>query len=141
MDIPTPEQVDAFVAEVFPAAHRDGFRCESLDSRAATARWHLDPTTLRPGGLISGPVQFQLADIALWFMTFSVMGLAPMAVTSSMTIDFLRPAAGGDLMARATLLRAGRTKITGRVDLWIDGSPNQLVAHSTGAYQVLATPS
>jgi uncharacterized protein (TIGR00369 family) len=141
MIIPTPAEVDTFVAEVFPAAHSDGYRCESLDATTAIARWHHDESTLRPGGLIAGPVQFQLADIALWFMTFSVLGLAPMAVTSNMTIDFLRPASGGDLIAGATLLRAGRTKLTGRVDLWVEGAADHLVAHATGGYQVLPPPS
>jgi uncharacterized protein (TIGR00369 family) len=138
MSMLTPAEVDAFVAEAFPKAYSDGYRCEAVDDSAAVARWTYDAGTLRPGGLISGPTQFQLADIALWFSTFISLGLAPMAVTSNMTIDFLKPAAGADLLARATVLRAGRTKITGRVDLWVDGAPNDIVAHATGSYQVLA---
>ena len=132
-----PEEVNGFVAEVFPAAYRDGFRCDEMGASTTVARWAYDEAELRPGGLISGPTQFQLADIALWFVTFNRVGLEPMAVTSNMTIDFLRPATGGDLLAEATLLRAGRTKITGRVDLWVEGSRQTVVAHATGSYQLL----
>ena len=137
MHVPTPDEVNRFVADVFPSAFADGYRCEETGEGVAMARWHFDPSTLRPGGLISGPTQFALADTALWFLSFTVLGLAPMAVTSNITIDFLRPAVGGDLLARATKLRVGRTRITGRVDVWVDGSEERIVAHATGGYALL----
>ena len=136
--IPTPEEVDGFVARTYPAAAAQGFRCESMSQGQALARWIHDPTTLRPGGLISGPTQFALADLALWFLSFTVLGLAPMAVTTDIHIMFLRPAQGGDLLARAEMLRAGKTRIAGRVIVWVDGAQDRPVAHATGAYARLA---
>ena len=35
MEIPTPDQVNEFLVDAFPAADRDGYRCEHLDDRAA----------------------------------------------------------------------------------------------------------
>ena len=137
MAVPAPAEVNRFLSEVFPAAFADGYRCEETADGMAIARWLFDDSTLRPGGLISGPTQFALADTALWFLAFTVVGLAPMAVTSNITIDFLRPAAGGDLLARATRLRAGRTRITGRVDVWVEGAEDRIVAHATGGYALL----
>ena len=133
----TPDAVNAFLAEHYPAAHGAGYRCETLGDGQARARWGYDAVTLRPGGLISGPTQFGLADVALWFLSFTVLGLAPMAVTSDLHITFLRPASGGDLVAEATLLRAGRTRISGDVRLWIDGARERPVAHAVGSYAVL----
>lgn len=135
----TPDQVDVFVAAEYPAVHQGGFRCASVTEGSATARWTYDPTTLRPGGLISGPIQFTAADLALWYLSFTIVGLHPMAVTSDLSISFLRPASGSDLLARAYLLRAGRTRIAGRVDLWVDGD-DRLVSHATGSYAVLGRP-
>lgn len=123
----------------YPAVHEGGFRCESVTEGSAAARWTHDPSALRPGGLISGPTQFTAADLALWYLSFTIVGLQPMAVTSDLSISFLRPASGGDLLAKAHLLRAGRTRITARVDLWVDGD-DRLVGHATGSYAVL-TPS
>ncbi len=100
----------------------------------SVARWAHDPNALRPGGYISGPTQFAVADLALWFLTFSIRGLEPMSVTSELHITFLRPAVGGDLFARAELLRAGRSRINGRVDLWVDGAPDRPVSHAVGTY-------
>jgi uncharacterized protein (TIGR00369 family) len=130
----TPEEVNAFVAGVYPAAHAGRFRCIAIAEGRATARWTHDPAMLRPGELISGPTQFTLADVALWYLSFTLLGLAPMAVTSDLHITFLRPAKGGDLLAGATLLRAGKTRITGDVKLWVDGAPDRLVAHAVGSY-------
>jgi uncharacterized protein (TIGR00369 family) len=134
MQIPTPDEVNAFFAAEFPASHDGGNRCVDMAPGRALARWSYDARQLRPGDLISGPTQFGLADIALWFLSFTVLGLAPMAVTSELYITFLRPAQGGDLLAEARLLRAGRSKIAGDVRLWVDGAPDRPVAHAVGSY-------
>ena len=140
IEIPTPAAINEFFAREFPAAHASGLRCDASGPGLAVARWLYDPTTLRPGGFISGPTQFALADVALWFLTFTVLGLAPMALTSELTITFLRPAVGGDLIARAELLRAGRTAIKGTVNLWVDGKPDKPVSYVVGSYVQLVTP-
>ena len=129
----TPEQVNAFIRDAYPSA-AEIYRCEDLAAKQAVARWPFDPDQNRPGGLISGPVQFGLADVAFWFATFTVLGLAPMAVTSELGIRFLRPASGGDLMARAEILRSGRSGLVGDVRLWVDGAPDRLVAVAHGTY-------
>ena len=134
IEIPTPEAISAFFAREFPSAYAAGHRCVETGPGLAVVRWPYDATSLRPGGFISGPTQFALADVALWFLTFTVLGLAPMAVTSELYIQFLRPAVGGDLLARAELLRAGKSKISGNVRIWVDGAPDRPVAHVTGSY-------
>ena len=134
VDIPTADAVNDFLAREFPSAHAGGSRCVELGPGFAVTRLTYDPTRLRPGGFIPGPAQFALADVALWFLTFTVLGLAPMAVTSEMYINFVRPAVGGDLYARAELLRAGKTAIKGTVRLWVDGAPDKTVSHATGSY-------
>lgn len=137
--IVTPDEVNSLLLDLYPSAHRSGFRCEAIEEGRATARWTFDATELRPGGYISGPTQFTIADTALWFLVFSVIGLEPMAVTSDMQITFLRPAVGGDLISEATLLRAGKTRITGRVETWVDGTPDRLVSHAVGSYSLPPT--
>ena len=134
MDVPHPDAVNAFVAREYPSAYAGGYRCEAMEAGRAVARWTYDPTLLRPGNYISGPTQFMLADLCLWYLSFTVVGLAPMAVTSELHITFLRPAVGGDLVAEARTLRAGRTRITGDVRLWIAGTADKLVAHAVGSY-------
>ena len=60
---PSRDDINRFLAEQFPAV--SGIECLEVGERHAVARWVYDPSTLRPGGLISGPTQFTLADTAL----------------------------------------------------------------------------
>ena len=130
----TPDEVNAFVAEAFPSAACGGMRCEALGEGTATARWSFDERELRPGGYISGPRIFGLADSALWFATFTMIGIEAMAVTSEMSVRFLRPAQNGDLLARAVINSAGARRLVGTIELWVDGAPDRLVAVAQGAY-------
>ena len=130
----TPEQVNEFVADVYPAAAAEGTRCEELGDGWAVARWPFDDAELRPGRYISGPRMFSSADSALWYATFTVIGLEAMAVTAELSIRFLRPAQNGDLMARAVINSASTRRLFGTIELWIDGSPDRLVALAQGSY-------
>ncbi|MDF1597297.1 MAG: PaaI family thioesterase [Acidimicrobiia bacterium] len=129
---PSRDDINRFLVEQFPAA--SGVECVEVGERHAIARWAYDPSTLRPGGLISGPTQFALADTALYFAVFGAIGLEPMVVTSDLSIRFLRPAVGGDLFARADLLHIGQARIYGVVDLWVGDDAELRVSHATGTY-------
>lgn len=128
----TPDLVNSLMAESFPdAAHR----CVELSPTHAIARLEVDRLDLRPGGLISGPTQFRLADSVLWFMVFGAIDrIELMAVTSEMSMRFLRPAKGGVLWARADLDACGRRNVVGTVKLWVDDRPERSVAVGQGTY-------
>lgn len=130
----TPGAVNEFVAKEFPSAAAGGTTCVAIGPLTATARWQYDPSQLRPGGYISGPTQFALADAALWFAVFTAVGLDPRAVTARMAIDFLRPAVGHDLFAAATILKAGQAGMVGRIHLWVGDDTETIVAIATGTY-------
>jgi uncharacterized protein (TIGR00369 family) len=131
---PSPEAINEFLVDAFPAAAADGVRCTAIGEDWAQARWAYDESTLRPGGYISGPVLFTLADSALWFASFTVLGIEAMAVTSEMSIRFLRPARDGDLVARARIQSVGQRRLAGTIELWIDGEPEKPVAIAQGTY-------
>ncbi|MCL1588840.1 MAG: PaaI family thioesterase [Actinomycetia bacterium] len=133
LDISAKDINDHFF-EVYPAAAETGVRCDAVSDGSAVARWIFDETQLRPGRYISGPTQFMLADTALWFAVFSVIGMESMAVTSEMSIRFLRPAQNRDLLAEATIDSVSTRRIVGTIRLWIDGSPDRPVAVAQGSY-------
>jgi uncharacterized protein (TIGR00369 family) len=128
----TPDQVNALMAESFPDA---GHRCTELSPTHAVARLEAQRLDLRPGGLISGPTQFRLADSVLWFMVFGAIDrIELMAVTSEMSMRFLRPAKGSVLWARADLDACGRRNVVGTVKLWVDDRPDRVVSVGQGTY-------
>ena len=134
--IPTVAEVNAFLAESFPGT---GNECVEIGPRYALARHVSDPATLRPGGFVSGPTQFGLADAALWYAVFGAIGLEPMAMTSELSLRFLRPAAGDVLHARADLHQVGRRNIVGSVTMWMDDRVDKPVSVAQGTYNRPAT--
>lgn len=108
----------------------------------ALVRRDIDPAAARPGGLVSGPAQFAMADAALWYLSFGVLDrIELMALTSDMDISFLRPASGEVLWARAELLSAGSRKIVGAVRVWCDDREAAPCAVAKGTYVLPVTPA
>ncbi|MDP2260813.1 MAG: PaaI family thioesterase [Caulobacter sp.] len=90
---------------------------------------------LRPGGVISGPTLMTMADTAAYALVLAHIGEVAMAVTTSLTIHFLRPCAPGDLHAEATMLRLGRRIGTCDVLMWTEGR-ERAAAKATVAYAI-----
>ncbi len=130
--LPTPDQINAMLAELFPGTGRG---CVEVGPDAALARAVVNEFDLRPGGFISGPTQFGLADAALWYLVFGAIGrIEPMAMTSELSMRYLRPAQGSVLWARATLEKAGRRNVVGTVHLWCDDATDRITATAQGTY-------
>ena len=88
---------------------------------------------LRPGGTLSGPTLMTLADTAMYYLVLAHVGPVSLAVTSNLTIHFLRRPAPRDLLAEARMLRLGGRSAVGDVVIRSDGDPAP-VAHATVAY-------
>lgn len=109
----TIDSVQAFVAEQW--ADAPAAVCLEISGRHVVTRMEVSPASIRPGGFISGPTQFGLADLALWYAVFGAVGLEAMALTSELSIRFVRPAVGSMLIARADLHSVGKRNIVGSV--------------------------
>ena len=127
----TPDEINTFLAAQFSGSEN---RCVEVGPTWAVGSLASDPARLRPGGFISGPTQFGLADAVLWFALFGAVGIEPMALTSELSIRFLRPAAGAVLWARADLHAAGRRNVVGTVKLWVDEAAGRIVSVAQGTY-------
>jgi uncharacterized protein (TIGR00369 family) len=127
----TPEAVNTYLNTNFPGT---GNECVEIGARYAVGRFKVDPRKLRPGGYISGPTQFGLADAVLWYALFGAVGIEPMAVTSELSIRFLRPAIGDVLYARADLSIVGKRSVIGNVSVWVDDRAERLVSVAQGTY-------
>lgn len=129
---PTPEGVNQMLDEAFPGT---GNTCVEVGPSSALARRDIEPGLLRPGGFVSGPTQFGLADAALWYLVFGAIDrVEPMALTSELSIRFLRPAQGSVLWARASLESAGSRSIVGSVRVWCDDAADKPSSVAQGTY-------
>jgi uncharacterized protein (TIGR00369 family) len=75
------------------------------------------PDLLQQHGLVHGGVLAYLADNALTFAGGSVLGEA--ALTSEFKINYVRPARGDRLVARATVVGAGQTQAVCRCEVYV----------------------
>lgn len=128
----TVEGINANVSQTFPGQTSV---CAEIGDTWAVARLIPDADSIRPGGYISGPTQFGLADAALWYAVFVALGrIELMALTSELSIRYLRPAVGTQLWARATLDSAGRRNVVGTVRIWVDDREDKATAVAQGTY-------
>ena len=94
---------------------------------------------LRPGGTISGPMLMGLADLAMYAIVLAAIGRVELAVTTSLTINFLRKPPPAAVLAEARLLKLGKRLAVGEVELFSEGDPD-MVAHVTATYSIPPAP-
>ncbi|MDP2740442.1 MAG: PaaI family thioesterase [Pseudorhodobacter sp.] len=112
----------AFLEHEFAQVAAD-FRVEALTPDGITMRLLVAERHLRPGGTVSGPSIFALADVAVYLAILSRIGPVALAVTTSSSLDFLRkPAAGRDLLAETRLLKLGQRLAVGEVLIYAEGA-------------------
>lgn len=117
----TETDLSRFLDEVFPQA-KDDFAVERLTDEGIVLRMKVSERHLRPGGTISGPAMFGLADVAFYFALMSRIGLQALAVTTNVAIDFLRkPLPDADLLGEARILKIGRQLAAGDVLIRSEG--------------------
>ena len=132
-NVASKEEVAAFIRAEFPQT-----KCVVLEvgARGATVTHAVGPDELRPGGSVSGPVLMGVADVALYVAILGEIGIVPLAVTTSLTINFMRkPSADKNIVAVCKLMKVGRSLAVGEVSLYSEGS-DDVVAHVVGTYSI-----
>lgn len=127
------ETISAFLQREFPQTS-----CTVLEvgPLSATVRQAVGHAELRPGGTVSGPVLMTVADVALYVAILNEIGIVPLAVTTGLSINFLRkPSADAAIIGVCRLMKVGRTLITGEVSLYSEGT-DAMVAHAVGTYAI-----
>ena len=130
----TVAEIEQFFVEELPFFESLDFAIESVDDGVGVVRFRYDEKWTRPFGVINGGTLMALADVAAYVAIFSRMGIVPLAVTNELKMNFLRPAVGRDVLARAELLKVGRRVAYAVVDVFMNDEPDRLVAHATTSY-------
>lgn len=130
----TIAEITAFLAEVFPQIDR-GFEIIDLEAGAVTVRMNIRDHHLRPGGTVSGPSMFALADVSYYIATLAVIGPEALTVTTNCSIDFMRKPSANDMIAKVRVLKLGRTLSVGDVLLYSEGQ-DEPVARANLTYAI-----
>ena len=131
--MPTKTELANFLAAEFPQT-----KCTIMEagSGTATIRHAIGIDELRPGGTVAGPVLMAVADVALYVAILGEIGIVPLAVTTSLSVNFMRkPSADRAIVGVCKLMKLGRSLAVGEVTLYSEGLPDP-VAHAVGTYAI-----
>lgn len=128
-------EIAEYLDEVFPQVRGD-FVIEEVAERAVRVRMPVAERHLRPGGTVSGPAMFALADVSVYIAVIAMAGREALAVTTSGSFDFMRkPVAGVDLVCQCRLLKMGRVLAVGECLIFSDGM-DEPVARASMTYSM-----
>ena len=131
------DALNRFLETDFPQIHTDGKVFDVTDVGPGTVVMRLDPNErhLRPGGTVSGPTLFALADVAAYCVVLAHIGPVALAVTTNLNINFLRKPEPGPLACACRLLKLGKRLAV--IEASIFGADGEdPVAHATATYSI-----
>ena len=130
-------EINALLAEVFPQLNdqSDYYQAVDVFPGGCTVRLNAEHRHLRPGGTVSGPALFTLADIGGFVCVLSHAGPDALSVTTNLNMNFMRKAAAGLIEGHCRILKLGRSLMAYDCDI-VAGPDKQSVAHATGTYSI-----
>jgi len=133
----TTAEMTKFLEEVFPEVMNKGSSMvvEEVGYGTCRIRLKFKARQLRPGGTISGPTMMALADFSVYVAVLAALGRVPLAVTTSLNINFLKKPEPKDLIADCRLFKIGKRLCVGDAMIRAEGD-DDLVAHATATYSV-----
>lgn len=132
----TASEVNALINAAYPQLNDGTADFEAIDvfPGGCTVRLNASERHLRPGGTVSGPTLFTLADIGGYVCVLTHAGPDPLSVTVNLNINFMRKADVGPIDGHCRILKLGRRLMVFDID--IVGPDGQTVAHATGTYSI-----
>ena len=134
-NVMTIRELREFLCETFPQV-KDDFQIDAINEAEIVVRLRVAERHLRPGGTVSGPSMFSLADVAVYLAVLAKVGPKALTVTTNASIDFMRkPESGKDLVAKCRILKLGRVLAVGDVLIYSDGN-DKPVARTSMTYSI-----
>ncbi len=130
----TAQELETFIAEQFPE-NKSFSQVEEVGDDWVRLRLPFSDAHLRPGGTISGPTLMTLADTAAYVLILAMLGPVALAVTTNLSINFLRRPTPDTMIAKTRMLKLGRQLAV--VEIMIEAAATgTLVAQATATYSL-----
>lgn len=133
----TTNEVNNLLKSTYPQLNDqyDFYQAIDVFPGGCTVRLNADECHLRPGGTVSGPSLFTLADIGGYVCVLSHAGPDALSVTTSLNINFMRKAEAGPIDGHCRILKLGKSLMVFDIDI-VAGPDRQTIAHATGTYSI-----
>ena len=126
--------LENFLEKEFPQVSNN-FKILNTKPNSLSMLMHISDEHLRPGGTVSGPTMFLLADVSFYLATLSIIGPKGLTVTTNCSINFLRKPNISDLISETRVLKIGKTLSVGDVLIYSNGI-KEPVAHASLTYSI-----
>lgn len=126
--------LENFLEKEFPQVSNN-FKILNTKPNSLSMLMHISDEHLRPGGTVSGPTMFLLADVSFYLATLSIIGPKSLTVTTNCSINFLRKPNISDLISESRVLKIGKTLSVGDVLIYSEGI-KEPVAHASLTYSI-----
>ncbi len=136
----TVEQLNEFLEQNFPQVNAYGraYTVENISQNEVCVRLSPRDVHLRPGGTVSGPSLFTLADLGAYAAILAYSGPVALAVTTNLNINFLNKPPPGDLLGKCRIIKMGKRLCVVSVDI-ISVKSEVLMAQATATYSLPVT--
>ncbi|MCA0047382.1 PaaI family thioesterase [Mesorhizobium sp. B283B1A] len=133
----TAAQVNTLMETEFPQLNERVAAYEAIDvfPGGCIVRLNAGEQHLRPGGTVSGPALFTLADIGGYVCVLSHAGPDALSVTTNLNINFVRKAEAGPIDGHCRILKLGKGLMVFDIDI-VAGPEGHTIAHATGTYSI-----
>ncbi|WP_443643735.1 PaaI family thioesterase [Candidatus Levibacter sp. Uisw_134_01] len=126
--------LENFLEKEFPQVSNN-FKILNTKPNSLSMLMHISDEHLRPGGTVSGPTMFLLADVSFYLATLSIIGPKSLTVTTNCSINFLRKPNISNLISESRVLKIGKTLSVGDVLIYSEGI-KEPVAHASLTYSI-----
>lgn len=113
----TEDELQKLLETTLPAADLHGLFVEECQDQDVRLRFPFEAHFLGPGDIFSGPTLLSFADTALYAAVQAAIGAAEIALTSNLSVTFLKPAQAAEVIALSRVIRKGRR--TAHAEAWL----------------------
>ena len=133
----TTAEINDLLTAVYPQLNDKFAFYQAIDvfPGGCIVRLNADERHLRPGGTVSGPSLFTLADIGGYVCVLSHAGPDALSVTTNLNINFVRKAEAGPIDGHCRIIKLGKSLMVFDIDI-VAGPDKHTVAHATGTYSI-----
>ena len=130
----TKQSLTDFLDKEFPQVSKN-FEILDVSEDNFSMLMKISNEHLRPGGTVSGPTMFLLADVSFYLATLNIIGLKSLTVTTNCSINFLRKPNEKNLISKTRILKLGKTLSVGDVLIYSE-CIDEAVAHASLTYSI-----
>ena len=112
-----------------------GLTIDRREPGTAAARVSLDERHMNPNGVAHGAVLFAMVDTAMGAATMSVLDDGQFCATVDIRLNFIRPAARGELVAATTVVKKGRAIV--HLESRVTDDDERLIATAAGTFAII----